>query len=210
MAAVEQAVPVVEVPTTINFSRANVGDYQAGWRALIEGMAEKSEEVAKIFLELVKEHNVPNIRHATVNVTQQPIGETVQSRDYYVVERVYPNGGKATLAVRIGPFGKDLYVEWLHYELGVINWMIIILVSLLTCLFTFGAGLIISIPGLVIAIALGYIRRELTHFEKQDSWAMRAVVDTCLKQAIDQAGIAKELVREVPEGQLGVKQRRII
>lgn len=201
---------VGESAMTLDFSRGKIGDYQAGWRALIEGMADKADEVAAKFLTLVEEHDVPNIKHATVRLTEKIAGELLQSRDYYVIEKKYPNGAKSTLAVRIAPFGKDLYVEWLHYELGVINLPLILGVGCLGTIVTFGAGLLLFIPLYLWALAKGYLRRDLTHFEKQDSWALRAVVDTCLRQAIDQAGISKELIREVPEGQVDVGRGRLL
>ncbi len=196
--------------TTLSFSRGNIGEYQAGWRALIEGMADRTNDVKNSFLQLVKEHNIPEIKHAAVRATEQPIGEMIQSREYYVVEKLYSNGAKSTLAVRIAPFGKDMYVEWLHYELGVLNWPLIAIAGLGGCILTFGFLLILFIPLFIVAVAAGYIRRDLTHFEKQDSWATRAVVDTCLRSAIDHSGISKELIREVPGGQGDLGKRRII
>lgn len=195
---------------SLNFSRGNIGDYQTGWMALIEGMADKASLVTERFLELLKENRVPDIKHAAVRATEKPPGEMIQSRDYYVVERSYPNGAKCTLAVRIAPFGKNLYVEWLHYELGVLNWSLILGVGCLGTIVTFGMALVVFIPVYIWALAQGHLRRDMTHFERQDSWALRAVVDTCLRAAIDQAGISKELVREVPQGFEAAGGRRLI
>lgn len=200
---------VGESAMTLSFSRGQIGDYQAGWRALIEGMADKEDEVAAKFLELTKEHDFPDIRHATAKLTEKVIGEQIQSRDYYVIEKPYPNGGKSTLAVRAAPYGKDLYVEWLQYELGIINWPLIIIAGVVGTAATCGIGLLLFVPGFAWAVLAGYLRRDLTHFEKQDSWALRAGVDTCLKQAIDRVGISKELVHEIPEGQTITKRRLI-
>ena len=191
----------------LDFKRGKIGDYQAGWRALIEGMSDKADEVTANFLRLVEERNVPDVKHATARMTENVVGEPVQAREYYVIERPYKNGAKCTLAVRAAPYGNDLYVEWLHYELGVVNTALILGVGCLGTIVTFGIGLLLFVPLYLWALAEGHLRRDMTHFEKQDSWALRAVVDACLRQAIDQAGIAKELVREVPGGQVDMKDK---
>jgi hypothetical protein len=187
----------------LDFSRGKVGDYQGGWRALVDGMADKTADVRIRFLQALKEHNAPDVVHASVKAIERVTGESAQTRDYFVVERSYKNGGKCTLAVRIAPYGKDLYVEWLRYELGVLNWPLIGTVGCLGTIVTFGIGLIVFIPLYLWAVAQGNLRRDLTHFERQDSFALGAVVDSSLRQAIDQAGIEKSLVHEISESQAG-------
>jgi hypothetical protein len=197
-----------ETPVTLDFSKGKVGEYQAGWRALVEGMAGKENDVKRYFIDVLREHNVPNVQHAFAQISQVVSGEATQSKEYLVVERTYNNGGKVTVAVNISSYGKDLYVEWLHYELGVINLPVILGIGCAGTIITFGIGLIVFIPLYLWGVVSGNLRRELTHFEKQDSWALRAVVDSSLKQAIDRSGIAKELVREVPSGQGDVAAKR--
>jgi len=149
-----------------------------------------------------------------------------QTRGYQFAERDLGSSAKATIGVRIADVGTDLYVEWRHYvlppkEFGVGVFLVVaILVSLFGCVLigaateNFGAGSAIGIlAGLGIGALVASNSRAiaLKGFQTQDSDTFQLSIRAAVDEAIDLAGIAKELRTETEyKSQLPTKKRRLI
>jgi PII-like signaling protein len=187
------------------------GQLVASWQALVPGLANKAEDVAKEFVERIKQRNLPG-----VTVREGMLGPLGQRRSYWLVEQILGVGAKATTAVQIVPFGQtDLRVEWRHFEQGLVAkakragirtaalfaGFIIGAAGLVTLIF--GYGLILVIAGIALII-YGLTprgeRRELKGFQSQDSWALNQAVDLALREALELVDIGAESIREIPMG----------
>jgi len=168
--------------------------YQSRWRALIPGMANKTDRIVNMFFRQVNGREIIGL---SVGFGRLEIDK--EERDYYLLSRDLGEGALASMAVRFDATGKDLYLEWRHYELGRARdasekfWRKI-------------GGILCIYPGIALAFPLSIgiewlksLSREVkpTAFQREDSWAFREAVDLALREAFDLVGISKDLIREI-------------
>ena len=187
---------------------ASLGNHVSSWQAMIPGMADKMEIVAKVFLHQLCQRQLPGV---IIGQGQLKPSTLSQPRDHWFIQRNLGWGSRATTAVCIMAFGeRDLYVGWQHFERGLAAlaqggteiYFGIAFVGAGLILSLVGAGLIL-IPIGIILIAHGTkkIKARLGGFQSQDSWMLSQAVDAALKEALDLVGIGKDLIQELPKGQ---------
>jgi hypothetical protein len=200
--------PALTVKQIGMVTTASLGNRVASWQAMIPGMADKTEIVTKVFLQQLDQRKLPNV---SIGQGQLRLGTLSQPRGYWFVQRSLGWGSQATTAVCIAPFGeRDLYVEWQHFERGLValaqgGTEIYFGIAFV------GAGLILSLTGtglclipigiILIAHGIKKIKERLGGFQSQDSWMLSQAVDAGLREALDLVGIGKELIRELPKAQ---------
>jgi uncharacterized membrane protein len=86
-----------------------------GWSDIIENDAELVDRVKQAFLDEINAQGLPGVRVTDVNLTS----DSMETRPYQMVS---DNRG-TTIAVRIAPFGKNLFVGWDLYTRREINWL---------------------------------------------------------------------------------------
>jgi hypothetical protein len=198
--------------------------FPADWGAVIPGMATKVDEVRKTFAQRMEERAFQNI---TVSPGQIEAEDQRKDYEFWMLKLDPERDARAIMAVRIVPFGNDLWVEWVHLELsGILTKSQVQATRFIGVFF----GLILLILGAVfpsiledkfcgwlptmIAIILGVVLLlvailgsqegsrgydELNVFQKQESWAFQQSVDQALREALDFVGISTEMIREVPK-----------
>jgi hypothetical protein len=203
-----------------------LGHFVDSWRFLIRGMGDRAEEIAARFFKQLDGRGIEGLGLYTGQVLIEIGGGRRDSRQYYFAERDLGNSALVTMAVRIAPTGKDLFVEWRHYTtppkgafsegtfmgisaLGVIIGIVLSLVYYNP--FTVGSrspGLAwcLCLVPIVIAVIIGATaaagkarKPSLEGFQSQDSTAFQMSVRAALEEAIDLAGISKALIQELPK-----------
>lgn len=198
-------------------------------RFLIRGMGNRADEIAARFFNRLTDRGIDGLKLSVGQLVAKLEGERLDSRAYYFVERNLADAVQAGVAVRIAPVGTDLFVEWRHYVILRVNqsfnfeagWAVGATVFLgfgmvlLVSLKDFGAAFWID---LLVAVVLAMLsggmwfpirtERPLEGFQAQDSTALQLSVRAALEEAIDLAGISKELFQELREDD--DKNRRVI
>lgn len=197
----------------------DLGYLHAGTLILIRGMADKVEEVRRLFFQQSEARGISGASYSPGQLEVEG-----QTRDYQFAERDLGSAAKSTIGVRIAAIGTDLYAEWRHYVLPPKEFSIglFLLVGGLLSLFgcallgiaaeSGGAATFGALAGLGIGALIASQSRaiKLKGFQGQDAAAFELAIRAALEEAIDLAGIAKELRTEtVYESQLPKKKRLI-
>lgn len=225
----EPAPPLPELPTRAQDQPT--ATYVDSSRFLIRGMGDRAGEIAARFFKQVADRGIEGLKLSLGKLIIRVDDQRSDSRDYYFAERVFADDARATMAVRIAPSGTDLFVEWRHYTTpgeakrnkdGPLGWLMIgglISIVGVALLFDKNAvvwGILLLLFG--IPCTLGslagvcqsdtYRKDSLEGFQSQDSTAFQLSARAALEEAIDLAGISKELIQEVHEDD--DKNRRVI
>ncbi len=198
----------------------DLGYLYGGRLTLIRGMGKRVAQVRKLFFQQSEARGIPGASYSPAQLEVEN-----QTRDYQFAERDLGSSAKANIGVRIAEIGTDLYVEWRHYVLPPIEFDagIFLVVGVIAFLFAcplFGimsksldAGVAI---GLIVAILLGawLAGRSraivLKGFQGQDSDAFQLAIRAAIDEAIDLAGIAKELRTETEYRSQLPQRKRLI
>jgi len=192
--------------------------FPADWGAVIPGMATKVDEVRKTFAQRMEERAFQNLA-----VSPGQIEVEYQRKDYefWMLKLDPERDARAIMAIRIVPFGNDLWVEWVHLELsgiltksqvqamrfiGFFGGLILLILGAACAAYWLVATMIAIILGVVLLLVaiLGSQEGsrsydELNAFQKQESWAFQQSVDQALREALDLVGISTAMIREVPK-----------
>lgn len=198
----------------------DLGYLYGGRLILIRGMADKLEQVRGLFFH---QSEARRISRASYSPGQLVVEN--QSRYYQFAERDLGSSARATIGVRIADIGTDLYVEWRHYVLPPKEFSLGLfllvggIVSVIVCPLVgemaddFGVGTMVAV---IAALVLGAWAASqsraivLKGFQNQDSDAFQLAIRAGIDEAIDLAGISKELRTETEyESQLPKKKRLI-
>jgi hypothetical protein len=119
-------------PNQLNVNK--LGVFLDGWAELIEGMGSKAEKVREDVLTLVSEKEMPDIntkrRSGYVSLVSK------ERRDY-IVSTTKPG---ATTSIFIAQYGKDLYASWRTRIQLVLNWELLISVTIGVVIIAFFTG----------------------------------------------------------------------
>jgi hypothetical protein len=178
-----------------------------GWSDIIEDGAELADKVKKAFAEEMVSEKLPGVR---VTDVQLSTGE-METRPYQLVN----DSRGITIAVRVAPFGKNLFVGWDLYTRRSINWLTIGLIGGIVFLlagldvFTtsyyysevlngiFGViGTFINwllVPSLFFLLLgkivkddwLAFYVKDLNEFAADDAVALSTIVDNALSHAVE-------------------------
>jgi hypothetical protein len=212
--------PAGVVGRTRTETTSDLGYLYAGRLTLIRGMANRVAQVRRLFFQQSEARGISGASYSPGQLMVEN-----QTRDYQFAERDLGSSAKATIGVRIADIGTDLYVEWRHYvlppkEFNVVAFLVIGAgVSLGSCGLvaamanSTGAGAIIGIlAGLGVGAWVASNSRAITlkGFQTQDSDAFQLAIRAAVDEAIDLAGITKELRTETEyKSQLPAKKRFI-
>lgn len=201
--------PPIVVPSPPVFSGTPIhklGASQDNWSELVEGAADKIDEIGSAFVDEVKKADIPGVNITTSTLTSG----TSEPRKYYLVH----NGKGATVAVRFAAFGKDLYYSWELFTRRTINWLTIgillgaaFLLALIPAILTwingnffYGIYTLVSsflgillVPGLALLLfgklfkddIWGLFVKDLDDFAMDDADALETTVDDCVSLAIE-------------------------
>lgn len=206
--------------------------YIDGKRILIRGMGDRAIEIAGWLYDIVEERQIERVKRSVGSLTYHLDDGKSDSRDYYFLERDLGEEAMATMAVHIAPKGKDLFIEWEHYEtpptheisngcvgwiVGIVIYIILVFIGIVTKDTATIVIMILAIGPLVAGIsgaAAGNANKNkermlsLIGFQNQESSAFRMAVRDALNEAIDKAGISKALIQGLPKDE--DSDRRVI
>lgn len=215
------SMPAQAIPKTRREEIGDLGYLYGGTLTLIRGMADKVEEVRRLFFQQSEARGISGASYSPGRLEVE--GE---SRDYQYAERDLGSGAKATIGVRIAAIGTDLYAEWRHYilppyEFGIGRFLLACAIaspfSCMLCAAGEEAGyavLGLILVGGIVGLGAWWASRSraitLKGFQPQDNDAFQLAIRAAIDEAIDLAGIAKELRTEtVYESRLPKKKRLI-
>lgn len=186
----------------------DLGYYVAGQIDLVRGMGDRAEQVRELFFQQSERRGITgaSYRSAVLSVDDQ-------KRDYLFAERDLGKKAKATMGVRIANIGTDLYIEWRFYILPPIRFDVMGFIKLIGVIliltYIIGGTLSMAVGVffgsllavlLMIAAVWGSYRaaantreERLIGFQDQDAMSFRLAISAAIEEAIDLAGIAKEL-----------------
>ena len=186
----------------------DLGFLASGNLTLVRGMAERMDQVRKLFFQQSEARGIPNASYSLGRLDVER-----QTRDYQFADRVLGSSAKATIGVRIADIGSDLYVEWRHYVLppkefffplflaaGFVAWLVTFMV-IGALADDAGTAFIV---GAVVATAVGAWAgmqargTRLKGFQTQDSDAFQLAIRAGIDEALDLARISKDLRIETP------------
>jgi hypothetical protein len=212
--------PTREAARTRTETTNDLGYLYGGRLVLIRGMADRLEQVRRLFFHQSEARGISGASYSPGQLVVEN-----QSRYYQFAERDLGSSARATIGVRIADIGTDLYVEWRHYvlppkEFGVGLFILVGgIVSVIACPLVgamaddFGVGTIVALiaaAGIGALVASQSRAIELKGFQNQDSEAFQLAIRAAVDEAIDLAGISKELRMEtVYESKLPKKKRLI-
>jgi hypothetical protein len=110
-----------------------------GWSDIVENGAELADRVKQAFTDEINAQGLPGVRMTDVHLTSG----SMETRPYQMIT---DNRG-TTIAVRIAPFGKNLFVGWDLYTRRQLNWLTVGLLG--------GIALVLAVLD-VIFTALNY------------------------------------------------------
>lgn len=117
-----------------------LGRREDGWSDLIDGYAEQAQAITTLFRTKVATRDHPRSGRQAATLTIGSLDTQRRSHD------LITTSGGATIAVHVGPFGRDLYLRWDLYVRPVVNWRMVRLLAVLALMF--------STP--LICVALGF------------------------------------------------------
>lgn len=186
--------PVLAVPSLENF-----GARSEDWAELIPAQAEKAAEVGEAFVEEFKGREIPGVTLEQMEFSAGPV-----KKAYQVIRSPY-----ATVAVHVGPAGKDLSVRWSLHPRREPKWMMlgflagiacgISFLTALTSLGNFGYfffGWIFGtfnwlMPVAILALIAGYVwKGSLWYFFMEAPGEMAEDEMTALTMAVHQSLVA--------------------
>jgi hypothetical protein len=186
-----------------------LGLHADGWSDIVENKADLAEKVKQVFVEKINGEKIPGVRVTDATLSNNEM----ESRPYQLVH----NSRGATVAVRIAPYGKNLFVGWDLYTHRAVNWLtigllvgVVFLLAFLDILFAdyydynflmgvFGfIGTFLSwmlVPGLALLLLgkifkddwLAFFVKGLNEFAADDAVALSTVVDNALSLAIEES-----------------------
>jgi hypothetical protein len=210
-----------------------LGSRLDGWADLVEGAAEKAEEIRMAFDGELQDRHMPQIDQIQSQLT--PGGLAGKRRKYYLTQN--PVG--ATLATYIGEFGHDLYISWDLFVRPVIKWRNLAIMVGIAALLAICPALVSQsisdaplvalvswffstlgwlVPVVIVALIAGRFMRgsflaffieEIDHFAADDVTAMMFAVHKSLLKAVDSVGLDASTLRP-KERYTGGRRERII
>jgi hypothetical protein len=204
-----------------------LGDRIDGWAELVDGKANQADALYRFLHHRLARRGMPNVSHGDTLLT--PGGLAGEKRRYHLV--VHKVG--TSVAVRIGSFGKDLYVAWDLFVQQVWKWGVLMIIAGVAGLiafawemsdyspspaaFFFKAGglftlflpLVLLGGKLLKGSWLAYFREEYNQFSADDVTAMTLAVHNSLLEGLDHIGVNMSLVRSKREFRGGERDRII-
>jgi hypothetical protein len=181
----------------------DVGYLYAGKLTLVRGMGDQITQVRNLFL---RQSEARGISGASYEPGQLEVDN--QSRDYIFADRDLGSSAKATVAVRIDKIGTDLYIDWRHYVVPPREFNVGVFIVLFFLLLLPSCGVSAALTsdigggftlGLIIAgivaglLASLYRAADLKGFQRQDSDGFQLAIRAAIDEAVDFAGISKDL-----------------
>lgn len=214
------SMPAQAMPRTRAETTRDLGYLYGGRLILIRGMADRVDQVRKLFFQQSEARGISGASYSPGRLMVEN-----QSREYQFADRDLGSSARATIGVRIADIGTDLYAEWRHYVLPPKEFSVALFLVVAALAFPFACGLIGATTedfgvgmfiGLIAAAGLGALLASqsrairLKGFQNQDSDTFQLAIRAAIDEAIDLAGIAKQLRTEtVYESQLPKKKRLI-
>jgi hypothetical protein len=198
--------------------------FVASNRFLVRGIGDRATEIAARLFDQIVERQIKDVKLSHGKLIVEIGQGKTDSRDYYFIERDLGEEAVATMAVHIAAQGKDLFVEWRHYETPpthmvfgcgpfllalTLTWGILILIGDTVARRSSSGGVVEGLTFLLIGVIFSIVaglslkdkqrRHDLIGFQSQDSSALQLAVRDALSAAIDQAGIAKSLIQPLSD-----------
>jgi hypothetical protein len=126
--------PPRPAPVPLAPSLENFGARSEDWAELIPGQAEKAVEVLDAFVEEFKSREIPGVTLEKTEFSAGPV-----KKAYQVIHSPF-----ATVAVHVGPAGKDLSVGWSLHPRREPKWMMLGFLAAVAC----GASFLTSLVSL--------------------------------------------------------------
>jgi len=185
---------------------SSLGGWMDSWSEVVEGEAEAADKVTEAFIEEIKTADVEGVGISSADL----VSKGAAPRKYHIVH----NGRGSNLAVRIAPYGKDLWVSWdlftrrspnwltlgiwlgaivfLLLVGGILSWVFYSFMTSLSVFFSLALSLVLVTGfGLMLAGKIlkddvwGLFINELDDFELDDASALSSLVDNSLVNALD-------------------------